>query len=220
MISLHWTGLNGASLTADDGQTLSFPPIPSQYCFPSLDMQIIPDHLVLYLQLKVLGTLFSAIAYGIVAVLSGNCLYLLQRKRGTQSHRMRVILLLYVTAMLLLSTLTLFQSICQVIGFMFPPEILPVGLVDLPITLTLAIWGENGFMVRIPIPRREHRLTVLQIWRCVISYQDTSNRPRSLTTVLLSLLSLVSLGPSISISATPIQVAHNKIRMRYPGVSQ
>jgi len=44
-------------------------------------MQIIPDHLILYLQLKVLGTLFSAIAYGIMAVLSGNCLYLLQRKR-------------------------------------------------------------------------------------------------------------------------------------------
>ena len=44
-------------------------------------MQIIPDHLILYLQLKVLGTLFSAIAYGIMAVLSVNCLYLLQRKR-------------------------------------------------------------------------------------------------------------------------------------------
>ena len=117
-------------------------------------MQIIPDHLVLYLQLKVLGTLFSAIAYGIVAVLSGNCLYLLQRKRGIQSYRMRIILLTYVTIMLLLSTFSLFQSICQVIGFMFPPEILPAGLMYLPITLALTIWGENGFMVRIIIPAR------------------------------------------------------------------
>jgi cellulose synthase/poly-beta-1,6-N-acetylglucosamine synthase-like glycosyltransferase len=116
-------------------------------------MQIIPDHLVLYLQLKVLGTLFSAIAYGIVAVLSGNCLYLLQRKRGTQSYRMRILLLIYVTVMLMLSTFTLFQSIYQVVGFMFPPEILPAGLMYLPITLTLTIWGENGFMVRILIPR-------------------------------------------------------------------
>ena len=193
---------------------------PPQYRFPSLEMQTIPDHLVLYLQLKVLGTLFSAIAYGIVAVLSGNCLYLLQRKRGIHSYRMRIILLIYVTVMLILSTLTLFQSICQVIGFMFPPEILPAGLVYLPITLALTIWGENGFMVRIPIPRREHRLTVLQIWRGIISYQDASNRPRILITVLLSLLSLASLGRSISISTPLVQVAHENVRMRGHGASQ
>jgi len=182
-------------------------------------MQTIPDHLVLYLQLKVLGTLFSAIAYGIVAVLSGNCLYLLQRKRGSQSYRMRIILLVYVAVMLLLSTLTLFQSICQVVGYMFPPEILPVGLMYLPLTLALAIWGENGFMVRIPISRQEKRLTVLQIWRCVISYQDASNRPRILITVLLSLLSLVSLGRPLFISTLPLEVAHETIRMRCYGVS-
>ena len=183
-------------------------------------MQIITDHLVVYLQLKVLGILFSAIAYGIVSVLSGNCIYLLQRKRGTKSYRMRTLLLIYVTVMLLLSTLSLFQSICQVIGFMFPPEILPVGLMYLPITLTLTIWGENGFMVRILIPCQEQRLTVLQIWRCVISYQDTSNRPRIVINVLLSLLSMVSLGRSISISPPLIQVAHENIRMRCHGISQ
>jgi len=183
-------------------------------------MQTIPDHLVLYLQLKVLGTLFSAIAYGIVAVLSGNCLYLLQRKRGTQSYRMRVLLLVYVAVMLLLSTLTLFQSICQVVGFMFPPEILPVGLMYLPIILALAIWGENSFMVRIPIPHQKQRLTVLQIWRCVISYQDASSRPRILITVLLSLLPLVSLGRPLSISTLPFEVAHETIRMRCYGVIQ
>ena len=69
---------------------------------------------------------------------------------------MRIILLTYVTAMLLFSTFSLFQSICQVIGFMFPPEILPDGLMYLPILLTLTTWGENGFMVRIIIPCREH----------------------------------------------------------------
>jgi len=131
---------------------------PPQYRFPSLEMQIILDHLVLYLQLKVLGTFFSAIAYGIVSVLSGNCFYLLQRKRGTHSTRMRIILLIYVTVMLLLSTLTLFQSICQVVGFMFPPEILPVGLMNLPITLPLTIWGANGFMVRSIAPARNKTL--------------------------------------------------------------
>jgi len=75
---------------------------------------------------------------------------------GTQSYRMRILLLIYVTVMLLLlSTFMLFQSICQVIGFMFPPEILPVGLMYLPITLTLTTWGKNGFMVRIVISHQE-----------------------------------------------------------------
>jgi len=116
-------------------------------------MQIIRGHPVLYLQLKVLGTLFSAIAYGIVSVLSGNCFYLLQRKRGTLSDRMRIILLIYVTVMLLLSTLSLFQSICQAISFILPPEILPIGrLVNLPTILPFTLWGENGFIVRIIIP--------------------------------------------------------------------
>jgi hypothetical protein len=45
-------------------------------------MQIIPDHLVLYLQLKVLGTLFSAIAYGIVAVSLGKLLVSPPEKTG------------------------------------------------------------------------------------------------------------------------------------------
>ena len=60
----------------------------------------------------------------------------------------------------------------------------------------------------------------LQIWRCVVLYQDTSNRPRILITVPLSLLSLVSLGRSVSISTPPIQISHENIRMRRHDVSQ
>ena len=66
-------------------------------------------------------------------------------------------------------------------------------------------------MVRILITRQEQRFTVLQIWRCVIPYQDTSNRPRILITILLSLLSLISLGRSPIFNSTPsIRVAHEK----------
>jgi hypothetical protein len=61
---------------------------------------------------------------------------------------------------------------------------------------------------------------VLQIWRCVVSYQDASNRPRILIIVLLSLLSLVSLGRSTSISTPRIQVAHENTRMWGHGVGQ
>jgi len=121
-------------------------------------MQIIPDHLILYLQLKALGTFFSAIAYGIVIVLSGNCIYCLQKKRGIHSNYTRILLLTYVVVMLLLSTLTLFQSICQIVAFMFPPEILPIDLMYLPITLPLTIWGANGFMVRILMLARSEGL--------------------------------------------------------------
>ena len=156
-------------------------------------MRIIPDHLVLYLQLEVLGIFISAIAYGIVSILSGNCIYLLQKKRGTQSYPIRILLLIYVTV---------------------------IGLMYFPIALILTIWGENGFMVRISIPHQEQRFTVLQIWRCVVLYQDTSNRPRILITVPLSLLSLVSLGRSVSISTPPIQISHENIRMRCHGISQ
>ena len=106
-----------------------------------MEMQIPPGHLVSYIRFKVLGDIFSAIAYGIVGVLSGNCFYLLQRKRGTHSNRMRIILLIYVIFMLLLSTLTLLQSICQ---FMFPPGVLPAGLMYHPITLLLPSGEKMG----------------------------------------------------------------------------
>jgi len=101
----------------------------------------------------------------------------------------------------------LFQSTCQVVGFMFPPEILPVGLMCLPITLILTICGENAFMVRILIPARNKRShcfrsgTVLYV----------SNLPRILITVLISLLSYLY---------SAIQVAHENIRMWCHGVSQ
>ena len=116
-------------------------------------MKIIRGHHELYVQFKVLGTVFSAIAYGIVSILCGNCVYLLQRKRGTHSNRVRISLLIYTTVMLLLSTLTLFQLICQTIAFVFPPEFLSIGrLVDLPTILPFTLWGENVFMVRIIVP--------------------------------------------------------------------
>jgi len=76
------------------------------------------------------------------------------------------------------------------------------------------VHGENSN----PPPGK--RLTVLQIWRCIISYQDASNRPRILITVLLSLLSLVSLGRPLFISTLPFEVAHETIRMRCYGVSR
>jgi len=63
-------------------------------------------------------------------------------------------------------------------------------------------------------------LTVLQIWRCVALYQDASNRSRILIIALLSPLSMVSFGRSISISTPRIQVAHENTSIWGHGVSQ
>jgi hypothetical protein len=135
-----------------------------------------------------LGTVISAIAYGIVIVLSGSCFLLLLKKRGIYSNRMRLFLLVYVTIMYLLSTLAITQSICGIVMTLLifrdinVPRLSPLLTGSSPPTLPLAIWGADGFMV-----------FQLQIWRCVILYQDIAGGPRILVIVLLSLLSISSL---------------------------
>jgi hypothetical protein len=109
-------------------------------------MPLIPGPDV-YLELRMLGTIISAIAYGIVITLSGNCFLLLQKKRGTYSNRMRLFLLIYVTIMLLLSTLAIIQSILGITLLIFQNVDLPLLVGSSPATLPLAIWGADGFMV-------------------------------------------------------------------------
>ena len=165
-----------------------------------------------YLELKLLGTIFSAVAYGIVIVLSGNCFHLLQKKHGIYSNRMRTFLLIYVTVMLLLSTWTLIQSICQLMQSMTLWSILPRYLMYLSIAIPLVIWGTEGFMVRISSFHQEKRFTMqLQIWRCVVLYQDVSKGPRIVVFVLLSLLSFLSFGKPIYIFTPSIQITHENI---------
>ena len=119
--------------------------------------------------------------------------------------------------MLSLSTLTLFQSDLSSYW---------VHVSTGDYLLTSCIFhthhlGANGFTIRIIIPRQEQSLfAVLQIWRCVISYQDASSYPRIPLNVIISLLLLFSFGRFISISTSPIQVAHEKIRLRCDGISR
>jgi len=100
-------------------------------------------------KLKLLGTIFSAIGYGIVIVFSGNCFSLLQKKQGIYSNRTGVFLLIYVIVMFLLSTWALIQSICQFMQSITPRIILPSYLMFLSIAVPLIIWGTEGFTVRI-----------------------------------------------------------------------
>jgi hypothetical protein len=170
---------------------------------------IIPDPEVVYLELRMLGTFISAIAYGIVIVLSGHCILLLHKKRAIYSNRMRNFLFIYVTVMFLFSTLAIIQSIwgTTLITFHRDHDTLN-NLYNLPLyplvenitsTLPLTIWGADGFMVSTISSTTRTKIPMglqLQIWRCVVLYQDVAMGPRILVIVLLSFLSFLSLGMS------------------------
>ena len=165
----------------------------------------IQDQIVLppYLKVQLLGGIFSAFGYGIVLVLSGNCFYLLQKKRGIYSTRMRILLLIYVTVMVLSSTWSLIGAFFQLRVVFTRLHAIVALYHSFGVSLTLNMWGADGFMVRIPILCQERRFKMqLQMWRCLVLYQDVSKSPRIGIIVLFSVLSLASLGKPIS-SFTP-----------------
>ena len=93
-----------------------------------------------------LGTFISAIAYGIVVILSGNCILLIQKNWASYPNRTRHFLAIYVTAMLLLSTETIIQSIWLLSSSIFEgKELLFIG--RSPPAIPLTIWGADGIMV-------------------------------------------------------------------------
>ena len=106
-------------------------------------------HNALSLKMRLLGNIFSSIAYGIVIVLTVNCLHLLQQKRGIYSNRMRVRLLIYVIFMLLCSTWTILRSIWLCVAMM--TQRTPTYIFFFSFEFPLAMWGADAFMVRILI---------------------------------------------------------------------
>ena len=101
-----------------------------------------------FLEFYMLGTFISAIAYGIVINLSGNCIFLIQKKPAIYSNHMRHFLTIYVTVMLLLSTEAIIQSIWLLKSSVFEAEVLPFIGVSPP-AIPLTIWGADGIMVSI-----------------------------------------------------------------------
>ena len=162
----------------------------------------------LYIQevykLNFLTAVFSAIAYGIVVVLSGNCFHLLQQKWDIYPNCIRILLLVYVTVMLLSSTWSIVGSICEFMDVFTPLHASDFFFHSFGMPITVTTWGADGFMVRIPILHQEQRFTIqLQIWRCLVLYWDVSRGPRVVIIVVLSLISFASFGRSISISTPP-----------------
>ena len=122
----------------------------------------IRDRIVLppYLKVELLSAIFSAIAYGIAVVLSGNCLHLLMKKRDIYPNRMRILLQIYVIVMLLSSTWDLIGSTYQLMEVFTPlhTSLFLYRSFGLPVTMTT--WGADGFMVRILIICQEQRFTM------------------------------------------------------------
>jgi hypothetical protein len=174
-----------------------------------------------FLKIQLFGTIFSAIAYGIVIVLSGNCFHLLQRKRGIYSNRMRIFLLIYVIFMLLCSTWSLLQSVWLFMAII--TKRIPSYLFFFELEFPLTMWGADGFMVRILIIHQEQIFTPkLQIWRCLVLYHNVSKGPRAMIIVLLSLISCASFGRPISLSTLPHlnKLLMKILSMRCRGVSR
>jgi hypothetical protein len=168
------------------------------------DLIVQPD-----LKFEFLSAIFPAIAYGMVVVLSGNCIDLLLKKRNVYPNRMRIILSIYVIVMLLGSTWRLIGSICMVMDDLSSKDISLSLYRSSGVPMNMIIWGADGFMVRILIICQEQRFTMqLQIWRCLALYQNVSRGLRVGIIVLLSLLSSASFGRPISIS---IQIAHKNL---------
>ena len=148
--------------------------------------------------------ILPAIAYGVVLVLSGSCFYLLIKKKDTYPKHLWIILPIYIIVMLLCSTWMLVGSICQLMNVLTPLHTSVFFSSSFGLPLTVNMWGADGFMVMILITCQEPRFTMqLQIWRCLVLYQDVSRGLRVGIIVLLSLISFASFGKPISIS-TPL----------------
>jgi len=175
-----------------------------------------------YWKVELLSAIFPAIAYGIVVVLSGNCFHLLQRKRDLYPNRRRILLLIYVIFMLLNSTWHQIGSIFRLMAILtrLTPNYIQYNLYffySFGIPFTVTMWGADGFMVRILILRQEQRFTMqLQIWRCLVLYQDVSKGPRVGIIVILLLISFASFGKPILIStpSPPFKVLTRILSLR------
>ena len=111
--------------------------------FPGL----ISDHDVLY-ETQMLGTMISAILYGIVIMLTADCLILLLKKdAAVESRRLQRFLVFFVVSLFLLSTLSLIQGMLISATSIFRGHSFPSLPGGTPFALPFSIWISDGFMV-------------------------------------------------------------------------
>lgn len=136
-----------------------------------------------------LGTIISAVAYGIVVMLSLDCFKLLFRRNITVPSRpMRRFLVFFISFMLLLSTLALIQGVLVSATSVFRGKSFPSLSGGAPFVLPLSIWASDGFM----------------LWRCAVLYQGISRTARVALLSFISLVFLAALGSGISLFVNPL----------------
>jgi len=116
-------------------------------------------------EMEILATLISAVAYGIVLNLACTIIYFLLRDRRQKqdSRRRHYALIVYIVAMVTLSTYSLVAEAIALVQHV-ARGILPKKFVALSplgvslVCLPLAIWGADGFMVRVQFYGRLHRV--------------------------------------------------------------
>jgi len=165
------------------GPTMSVEPNPST--MPGL----VPGPNSLF-ETQMLGTMISAILYGIVVMLCFDCFKLLFKNSNdatAPSRPVRRFLVFFILMMFLLSTVSLVQgmliSVTSVFrGYNFPS--LPGGA---PFVLPFSIWASDGFM----------------LWRCAILYQGIPPFSRTLLLCFISLVWLAAFGSGMSLFFSP-----------------
>ena len=155
-------------------------------------------------KIELLGNIFSSIAFGIVVGLSGNC-FLLLTKRDRHSNRMQILLFIYVIFMLLCSTWSIFQSVWLFMATLnkrIPTPVFFFFFTGISPRHVGSRWfhGANSNH-----PPRTKFYNELQIWGCLVLYQDVSRGSRIVIIVLLSFISFASFSRGIFIS---IRIAH------------
>jgi len=113
-----------------------------------------------FLKEELLSAIFSAIAYGFVIVLSGNCFHLLLKKRDIYANRMRITLPIYVIVMLLSSTWKLIGTIYMVMNDLSSKDTSLFLYHSFGVPMPVIIWGADGFMVSILIICQEQSFTM------------------------------------------------------------
>ncbi|KJA27933.1 hypothetical protein HYPSUDRAFT_789387 [Hypholoma sublateritium FD-334 SS-4] len=116
------------------------------------------------LEMRMIGTILSSMAFGVALILAVACLVALFKSRSSlhYSRLQFYCLSTYVVTMLAISIFSITENGLSLFGLTFhgkQPFHLKSGS---PISLPLAIWGADGFM----------------LWRCVILYQDVPRIPR------------------------------------------
>ncbi|KAF8965394.1 hypothetical protein BDZ97DRAFT_780453 [Flammula alnicola] len=148
------------------------------------------------LELQLIATSLSAVAYGIVAMLFVACSQLLwKRKHSLYSKRVQICLLLYGAVMFALSTVAFIQELSFTRSIVFhtfqdiiEESILPtsdpasfIWTLGGPASLPFAIWGAQAFLV----------------WHCAALYQGSSRISRTGIIFILALVSVESLVSGI-----------------------